>query len=498
MTKTSKRSARREAHAREGGPWSPGAAVVGAFACAVVAAWYSGAAWSQLSDARWPARRAGADAEAETLAERLRRLRQEDAPSPPCVDRSTDCAYWASIGECETNPGYMLTSCKSSCGGCGAAARAAPKVAVAAAVASACKDDHAMCSTWASIGECDDNPLFMKVRCRVSCRLCQTDACRDSRTDCAERAKGGGCFTRDGMRDECAWTCVSCSTVDEPKCARDRAAPAAAARGSVESLFRRLADADSVAGNPRGTVSVHSSSPWVVSIDNFLSPDEADALLAAGGADWSRSLAGDGVQQVRTSSTSWCRERCLQDPTVIAVQRRVEELTGVPVENAEYMQALRYEPGQFYRVRRARRVLRRGGRESGPSSAARRRLTCPPSFARAPRRAPQAHHDQNSPRASAWGPRLYTFFMYLSDVEAGGGTRFPLLNLTITPAKGRAVLWTSVLDEDPYERDGRTEHEALAVEAGTKYAANYWLHMFPFRSFSDRGCDNAPYINNWL
>jgi len=50
--------------------------------------------------------------------------------------------------------------------------------------------------------------------------------------------------------------------------------------------------------------------------------------------------------------------------------------------------------------------------------------------------------DQNSPTTSAWGPRLYTFFMYLSDVDEGGHTAFPLLNLTVQPKKGRAVRYT--------------------------------------------------------
>jgi hypothetical protein len=83
-------------------------------------------------------------------------------------------------------------------------------------------------------------------------------------------------------------------------------------------------------------------------------------------------------------------------------------------------------------------------------------------------------------------------------VEEGGGTHFPVLNTTVQPAKGRAVLWTSVLDDDPYERDNRTDHEALDVTAGVKYGANYWLHMFPFREESDRGCDNAQYTENWM
>jgi prolyl 4-hydroxylase len=87
--------------------------------------------------------------------------------------------------------------------------------------------------------------------------------------------------------------------------------------------------------------------------------------------------------------------------------------------------------------------------------------------------------------------------MYLSDVEEGGGTRFPLLNLTVEPKKGRAVLWTSVLDDDPHERDDRTEHEALDVVSGVKYACNVWLHTHAFRRFADLGCENSAYASNW-
>mmetsp|Transcript_8757 Transcript_8757/g.10692 ORF Transcript_8757/g.10692 Transcript_8757/m.10692 type:complete len:93 (+) Transcript_8757:22-300(+) len=30
-------------------------------------------------------------------------------------DQNENCDYWSSIGECEKNPGYMLTSCAKSC-----------------------------------------------------------------------------------------------------------------------------------------------------------------------------------------------------------------------------------------------------------------------------------------------------------------------------------------------------------------------------------------------
>jgi len=45
------------------------------------------------------------------------------------------------------------------------------------------------------------------------------------------------------------------------------------------------------------------------------------------------------------------------------------------------------------------------------------------------------------------------------------------------PKKGRAVLWPSVYNAKPMDVDGRTEHQALPVNAGTKFGANAWIHM---------------------
>lgn len=58
------------------------------------------------------------------------------------------------------------------------------------------------------------------------------------------------------------------------------------------------------------------------------------------------------------------------------------------------------------------------------------------------------------------------------ETAAGGGTDFPLLDLTVMPKKGSAVIWPSVKNEAPNEKDSRTDHQALPVEAGTKYGAN--------------------------
>jgi len=38
--------------------------------------------------------------------------------SQGCVDDSEECAQWAAGGECDNNPGFMLTNCRLSCGQC--------------------------------------------------------------------------------------------------------------------------------------------------------------------------------------------------------------------------------------------------------------------------------------------------------------------------------------------------------------------------------------------
>jgi hypothetical protein len=40
------------------------------------------------------------------------------AASPVCVNDSDRCDYWATAGECEANPRYMRVSCAKSCRVC--------------------------------------------------------------------------------------------------------------------------------------------------------------------------------------------------------------------------------------------------------------------------------------------------------------------------------------------------------------------------------------------
>jgi len=385
-------------------------------------------------------------------------------PEPDCStpDSSESCEGWAQAGECDANAPYMHMECAHACKLCGAAApRTAASPAGGGFVADlACVDKSSYCGQWAAVGECDSNPGYMKANCRVTCHLCQSAACHDmDAAQCKAEAAAGACqASPESMFQRCRWSCGWCAMVVDKRCRRDASFPGqlpAATAGSTGAMFERSL---AKAAEKGYAATVLSRDPWVVTYDHFLSADEASAIISKGEKHWSRSVAGDGVQSVRTSSTAWCEhDGCGSDPVLSRVRSRIANLTGVPEAHAEPMQILRYEPGQFYR----------------------------------------RHHDQNAPATTAWGPRLYTFFMYLSEPEAGGETSFPVLNLSVAPKLGRALLWPSVLDHDPLARDDRTDHEAVAVGRGVKFASNYWLHLWDFQGPNRAGCSNTEVYGNW-
>ncbi|CAH3035928.1 unnamed protein product [Porites lobata] len=81
--------------------------------------------------------------------------------SASCVDKSPSCGYWALIGECTKNPGYMLTSCCVWCNHM----KTLKNIA-----STSCTDEDANCGVWANKGECCKNPAYMLERCCAACK----------------------------------------------------------------------------------------------------------------------------------------------------------------------------------------------------------------------------------------------------------------------------------------------------------------------------------------
>jgi len=76
-----------------------------------------------------------------------------------CKDKNKNCKYWASKGECNINPDYMRPNCCKSCYGY------------------PCEDKNKKCESWASRGQCAINPTYMRPNCCKSCsrNLCQNN-----------------------------------------------------------------------------------------------------------------------------------------------------------------------------------------------------------------------------------------------------------------------------------------------------------------------------------
>ena len=70
------------------------------------------------------------------------------------------------------------------------------------------------------------------------------------------------------------------------------------------------------------------------------------------------------------------------------------------------------------------------------------------------------------------GPRLLTFMVYLSSVEAGGHTIFPQAGISVKPEIGAALYWFNMGAQNNY--DSRTYHLGCPVLYGNKWIANKW------------------------
>lgn len=140
-----------------------------------------------------------------------------------------------------------------------------------------------------------------------------------------------------------------------------------------------------------------------------------------------------------TYRTSYSGNLDRTDSMVRAVERRIDDLLGMEPEWGEAIQGQRYAPGQEYRQ----------------------------------------HHDWFHQGQTYWknekkrgGQRSWTAMIYLSDVEEGGETDFPLAGFEVTPEEGALLIWNNAsLDGSP---NRNTIHAAKPVVRGSKYVMTKW------------------------
>jgi prolyl 4-hydroxylase len=187
--------------------------------------------------------------------------------------------------------------------------------------------------------------------------------------------------------------------------------------------------------------------PLIMEIEDFLAPGEAEHLAITGLGNLKRSTVADYEEsEVRTSSSAFLAKSA--DAVLECIEKRASYITGLPIENIEGLQVVKYVHGQYYKE----------------------------------------HHDFFDPafdgengQLSRGGQRLVTIFVYLNTVapEHGGQTYFPEIDLQFQPKKNHAAFWWNVNVNGTIEP--RTLHSAEPVDnVAEKYGLNIWIREGPF------------------
>ena len=148
------------------------------------------------------------------------------------------------------------------------------------------------------------------------------------------------------------------------------------------------------------------------------------------------------LTEYRTSR--YLRVKKGQDATIRSLEGRIAQSVGLPSENIEPLQIVRYTDGQHFDV----------------------------------------HHDAGTLCDDGMvelvqPKRLVTVFIYLNTLPEGEGhTEFPLLNegkgLSVQPTRGDAIVWCNILPDGNV--DPLLQHRACPVSKGLhKYGINVWF-----------------------
>jgi prolyl 4-hydroxylase len=181
--------------------------------------------------------------------------------------------------------------------------------------------------------------------------------------------------------------------------------------------------------------------PLIVILGNVLSDEECDELICLSKDRLKHSKIGTvrEANELRTSKSTFLSEE--QSDVVMRVEKRVSHIMNIPVDHGEGLQILNYKIGQEYK----------------------------------------SHFDffTSTNTSKVNNPRISTLIMYLNDVEEGGETYFPKLDLLVSPQKGMAVYFEYFYDDQAI--NDLTLHGGAPVVIGEKWAATQWMRRKTYK-----------------
>jgi len=183
--------------------------------------------------------------------------------------------------------------------------------------------------------------------------------------------------------------------------------------------------------------------PRIEVIDNYISIDDCNHLITKGEARLKRALVssneGGKKSAGRTGSNCWIPFE--DDLKLHSICNSISEYVQIPLEHCENLQLIHYKSDQEYRPHfdafdlkseRGKRCTKKGGQ------------------------------------------RITTALIYLNEVNQGGGTIFPKLDIIVEPKIGRIVIFDNTIGSNLMPHP-LSLHGGLPVTEGEKWAVNLWF-----------------------
>jgi prolyl 4-hydroxylase len=175
-------------------------------------------------------------------------------------------------------------------------------------------------------------------------------------------------------------------------------------------------------------------------INNIINEQEANHIINKSSMQLHDSLIlGETLDtKIRKSKSTWLYK---DDPIVMKIMIKIANIVKLPIENAEALQVVKYDPNGYY----------------------------------------NEHHDSCcdghelcAEFIKRGGQRIKTILIYLNDEFTEGATNFPVLNKKFKPPKYSAVIFNP-LATNSNKCHPKALHAGLPVKSGTKYVANLWF-----------------------
>ena len=142
---------------------------------------------------------------------------------------------------------------------------------------------------------------------------------------------------------------------------------------------------------------------------------------------------------VRKSKVTWLTNK--MDKAIMKFALLTEKVSGLAIDNQEYLQVAKYDPGGFYSEHK--------------DVCGDTKEVC-------------------AEKNKVSGDRQSTLLVYLNSDYEGGETYFPKIHLKIKPERGKGLFFIN-LDENDNAQE-LSLHQGLPVEGGTKYICTKWSH----------------------